>query len=59
MGYLFCNGFGEETNRQPLHEFYNLSSSIVKVSFKINNMSLGLVPSEKKMFATAGCHYVS
>ena len=33
-----------------LHEFYDLSSSIDKVSFKSNNMSLGLVVLEEKMF---------
>ena len=44
-GYLTCNGSGKQTD---LHEFYDLSSSIVKVSFKKNSMSLGLVVLEKK-----------
>ena len=45
--YLASNGFGEQTD---LHEFYDLSSSIDKVSFKSNSMSLGLVVLEEKMF---------
>ena len=44
-GYLICNGSGEQTD---LHEFYDLSSSIVKVSFTKNSMSLGVVVLEKK-----------
>ena len=33
-----------------LHEFYDLSSLIDKVSFKSNSMSMSLVLLEKKMF---------
>ena len=46
-GYLAPNGSGEQTDQ---HEFYDLSSSIDKVSFKSNSMSLGLVVLEEKMF---------
>ena len=40
-------GTDEKTD---LYEFYDLSSSIVKVSFKTNSTSLGLVVLEKKLF---------
>ena len=47
-GYLSSNGSRKQTD---LHEFYNLSSSIDKVSVKSNSMSLGLVVFEEKFFA--------
>ena len=46
-GYLTSNSSGEQTD---LHEFYDLSCPIDKVSFKSNSMSLGLVLLEEKMF---------
>ena len=46
-GYLASNDSEEQTD---LHEFYNLSSSIDKVFFKSNGMSLGLLLLEEKMF---------
>ena len=49
-GYLTCNGSGEQTNGQICINFYDLSSSIVKVSLKKTSMSLGLVVLEKKLF---------
>ena len=47
-GYLSSNGSSKQTD---LHEFYDLSSSIDKVSFKGNSMSLGLVVLEEELFA--------
>ena len=47
MGYFSSNSYGEQTD---LHRFYNLSSSIDKVSFKSSSMSLGLVLLEEKLF---------
>ena len=49
-GYLTSNDTGEQTNRHDLHEFYALSSSIDRVSFKSNSMSLGLVLLQEKMY---------
>ena len=48
-GYLASNGSGEQTD---LYEFYDLSSSIDKVSFKSNSMSLGLVLLEEMFTCT-------
>ena len=48
-GYLSSNGFGEQID---LHGFYDLSSSIDKVSLKKNSMSLGLVVLEKLFMRT-------
>ena len=45
-GYLPCNVSSKQTD---LHALNNFSSSIDKVSFKINSMSLGLVVLEKKL----------
>ena len=46
-GYLPCNVSSKQTD---LHALNNFSSSIDKVSFKKNSMSLGLVVLEKKLF---------
>ena len=45
-GYLTCNGSGKQMNKDS-HTLNNFSSSIDKVSFKRNSMSLGLVLLEK------------
>ena len=45
-GYIFSNGSGED-KQTDLYRFYDLSSSIHKVSFKNTSMSLGLVALEK------------
>ena len=47
MGDLSFNGSSKQTD---LPEFYDLSSSIDKVSFKSNSMSLVLVLLEEKLF---------
>ena len=41
---------GNKQRKTDLHALNNFSSSIVKVSFKRNSMSLGLVVLEKKLF---------
>ena len=49
-GYLTSNGSGGTDKQSDLHVFYDLSSSIDKVSFKSNSMSLGHVLLEEKIF---------
>ena len=48
MGVPHLKWLWQTDEQTDLHEFYDLSSSIVKVSFKKNSMSLGLVVLEKK-----------
>ena len=49
-GYLTSNGSGEQDQQTKSACIYDLSSSIDKVSYKSNSMSLGLVLLEEKMF---------